>query len=48
MCANSDLAVRADANVQPGSGVLLTADTAHLEIARPVVERAYAAGAAAG
>jgi aminopeptidase len=42
----ADLAVRVGANVQPGSGVLLTADTAHLEIARAVVERAYAAGAA--
>ena len=26
------------ANVQPGSGVLLGADTAHLEIARAVVD----------
>jgi aminopeptidase len=42
----ADLAVRVGANVQPGSGVLLSADTAHLEIARAVVERAYAAGAA--
>ena len=42
----ADLAVRVGANVQPGSGVLVTADTAHLEIARAVVERAYAAGAA--
>src|SRR5215467_1659867 len=42
----ADLAVRVGANVQPGSGVLVTADTAHLEIARVVVERAYAAGAA--
>src|SRR5262245_22587331 len=42
----ADLAVRVGANVQPGSGVLLTANTAHLEIARAVVERAYAAGAA--
>ena len=41
----ADLAVRVGVNVQPGSGVLLTADTAHLEIARAVVERAYAAGA---
>jgi aminopeptidase len=41
----ADLAVRVGANVQPGSGVLLTANTAHLEIARAVVERAYAAGA---
>ena len=42
----ADLVVRVGANVQPGSGVLLTADTAHLEVARAVVERAYAAGAA--
>ena len=42
----ADLAVRVGANVQPGSGVLVTANTAHLEIARAVVERAYAAGAA--
>jgi aminopeptidase len=42
----ADLAVRVGVNVQPGSGVLLTADTAHLEIARAVVERAYVAGAA--
>ena len=40
----ADLVVRVGANVQPGSGVLVTADTAHLEIARAVVERAYAAG----
>ena len=42
----ADLAVRVGANVQPGTGVLVTANTAHLEIARAVVERAYAAGAA--
>jgi aminopeptidase len=42
----ADLAVCVGANVQPGSGVLVTANTAHLEIARAVVERAYAAGAA--
>jgi aminopeptidase len=42
----ADLAVRVGANVQPGCGVLLGADIAHLEIARAVVERAYAAGAA--
>jgi aminopeptidase len=41
----ADLVVRAGVNVQPGSGVLVTADTAHLEIARAVVERAYRAGA---
>jgi aminopeptidase len=42
----ADLVVRVGANVQPGSGVLLGTDIAHLEIARAVVERAYAAGAA--
>ena len=42
----ADLVVRVGANVQPGSGVMLGADIAHLEIARAVVERAYAAGAA--
>jgi len=41
----ADLVVRVGVNVQPGSGVLVTADTAHLEIARAVVERAYVAGA---
>lgn len=41
----ADLVVRVGANVQPGSGVLLGADIAHLEIARAVVERAYVAGA---
>jgi aminopeptidase len=41
----ADLVVRVGANVQPGSGVLLRTDVAHLEIARAVVERAYAAGA---
>jgi aminopeptidase len=41
----ADLVVRIGANVQPGSGVLLRTDIAHLEIARAVVERAYAAGA---
>lgn len=40
------LVVRAGANVQPGSGVRLRSDIAHLEIARAVVEHAYAAGAA--
>jgi aminopeptidase len=42
----ADLVVRVGANVQTGTGVLVTANTAHLEIARAVVERAYAAGAA--
>jgi aminopeptidase len=41
----ADLVVRVGANVQPGSGVLLGSDIAHLEIARAVVERAYVAGA---
>src|SRR6516164_711705 len=41
----ADLVVRVGVNVQPGGGVLVSADIAHLEIARAVVERAYAAGA---
>jgi aminopeptidase len=41
----ADLVVRVGANVRPGSGVLLRSDIAHLEIARAVVDRAYAAGA---
>ena len=41
----ADLVVRVGANVKPGSGVLLRTDIAHREIARAVVERAYAAGA---
>ncbi|GAA4927991.1 aminopeptidase [Actinoplanes utahensis] len=42
----ADVVVRAGINVQPGQGVILRTDTAHLEIARAVVEAAYAAGAA--
>lgn len=42
----ADLVVRIGANVQPGSDVLLSTDIAHREIARAIVERAYAAGAA--
>jgi aminopeptidase len=42
----AELVVRVGANVRPGSGVLLGSDIAHLEIARAVVEHAYAAGAA--
>src|SRR3954465_14469606 len=42
----ADLAVRAGVNVQPGQGVVIDTDTAHLEIARAVVEAAYRAGAA--
>ncbi len=42
----ADLVVHVGVNVQPGNGVILGADIAHLEIARAVVERAYAAGAA--
>ncbi|HWS32477.1 MAG TPA: aminopeptidase [Actinoplanes sp.] len=42
----ADVVVRAGANVQPGQGVILRTDTAHLEIARAVTEAAYAAGAA--
>jgi aminopeptidase len=41
----ADLVVRAGVNVQPGQGVVLRSDTAHLEIARVVAEAAYAAGA---
>jgi aminopeptidase len=42
----ADVVVRAGVNIQPGQGVILRTDTAHLEIARAVVEAAYAAGAA--
>jgi Thermophilic metalloprotease (M29) len=35
----ADLVVRVGVNVQPGSGVLLGSDIAHLEIARAVVAR---------
>jgi aminopeptidase len=42
----ADLVVRAGVNVQPGQGVMLRSDTAHLEIARAVTEAAYSAGAA--
>ena len=42
----AELVVRIGANVQPGTGVLLGSDVAHLEIARAVVEHAYLAGAA--
>ncbi|MEV6301597.1 aminopeptidase [Actinoplanes sp. NPDC051861] len=41
----ADVVVRAGVNLQPGQGVVLHTDTAHLEIARAVVEAAYAAGA---
>ncbi|HEX4833634.1 MAG TPA: aminopeptidase [Trebonia sp.] len=42
----ADLVVHIGANVQPGSEVLLRSDVAHLDLARAVIERAYAAGAA--
>jgi aminopeptidase len=42
----AELVVHIGANVQPGSGVQLSSDVAHLEIARAVVEHAYLAGAA--
>jgi len=42
----ADLVIRAGVNVQPGQGVVLRADTAHLEIARAVVASAYEHGAA--
>jgi aminopeptidase len=41
----AELTVRAGVNVQPGQGVVLRTDTAHLEIARAVTEAAYEAGA---
>ncbi len=41
----ADLVVRVGVNVQPGQGVVLSADIAHAEIARAVVEQAYQAGA---
>jgi aminopeptidase len=41
----ADLVVHIGVNVQPGSEVLVRSDIAHLEIARAVVERAFAAGA---
>jgi aminopeptidase len=42
----AELAVRVGVNVQPGQGVVVNTDTDHLEIARAVVEAAYASGAA--
>jgi aminopeptidase len=42
----ADLVVRVGVNVQPGQGVVLLTDTAHLTIARAIAERAYQAGAA--
>ncbi|HSZ43044.1 MAG TPA: aminopeptidase [Trebonia sp.] len=42
----AELVVHIGANVQPGSEVLLRSDIAHMELARAVVESAYAAGAA--
>jgi aminopeptidase len=42
----AELVVRAGVNVQPGQGVVIDTDTAHVEIARAVVEAAYQAGAA--
>ncbi|MBL7261911.1 aminopeptidase [Paractinoplanes lichenicola] len=41
----AELVVRGGINVQPGQGVVLYTDTAHLEIARALTEAAYAAGA---
>ncbi|TCN43190.1 aminopeptidase [Kribbella orskensis] len=41
----AELVVRVGANVQPGQGVVVTADVAQAEIARAVVERAYVTGA---
>jgi aminopeptidase len=42
----ADLVVRVGVNVQPGQGVVVNADLEQAEIARAVVEQAYAAGAA--
>ncbi|WP_127504388.1 aminopeptidase [Actinoplanes solisilvae] len=42
----AELVVRAGINVQPGQGVVLHTDTAHLEIARAITRAAYEAGAA--
>jgi aminopeptidase len=42
----ANVVVRAGVNLQPGQGVVLWTDTTHLEVARAVVEAAYAAGAA--
>ncbi|WIM94821.1 aminopeptidase [Actinoplanes oblitus] len=42
----ADVVVRAGVNIQPGQGVVLNTDTAHLQVARAVVEAAYRAGAA--
>lgn len=41
----ADLVVRVGVNVQPGQGVVIKSDTAHLEIARAVTEAAYRVGA---
>jgi aminopeptidase len=41
----AELVVRVGANVQPGEGVVVSADVAQAEMTRVVVERAYAAGA---
>jgi aminopeptidase len=41
----ADLVVRVGVNIQPGQGVVVSADIAQLEITRAVVEQAYAAGA---
>jgi aminopeptidase len=41
----ANLVVRGGVNVQPGQLVVVETDTTHLEVARAVVEEAYAAGA---
>jgi aminopeptidase len=41
----AELLVRLGANVQPGQDVQLTADVEHVDLARLVVDQAYAAGA---
>ncbi|MFC5265407.1 aminopeptidase [Kribbella qitaiheensis] len=41
----AELVVRVGANVQPGQGVVVSADVAQAELTQVVVERAYLAGA---
>ena len=41
----AEVIVRVGANVQPGQDVYVSADVAHLEMARAVAEQAYVAGA---
>ena len=41
----AELVVRLGVNVQPGQDVLLITDVEHLDLARRIVDQAYAAGA---